>query len=90
MGIVEKVMHRLDEELRAAKVYIYISIENQWCKQILYHRLYIIDIINLNLLQILIAKGFWHNQRGVQRSMLEKMGKSFVLALQSKLEEDDR
>jgi len=56
MGIVEKVMHRLDEELRAA--------------------------------QILIGRGFWHNQRGVQRNMLEKMGKSFVLALQSKLEED--
>ena len=31
-----------------------------------------------------------HKSKGVQRNMLEKMGRSFVLALQSPLEEANR
>uniref|UniRef100_A0A0K2TWK8 Neuroglobinlike [Maylandia zebra] n=1 Tax=Lepeophtheirus salmonis TaxID=72036 RepID=A0A0K2TWK8_LEPSM len=54
MAIIEKVMHRLDDEERAAR--------------------------------ILIAYGKKHFQIGVKTEMLEKMGESFVTAVEPSLE----
>ena len=37
-----------------------------------------------------MKRGLSHKRLGVQRSMLEKMGRSFVLSIQTPLEEADK
>ena len=92
MTVVEKVMHRLDDEGKVIKVcydILKLPIQITFMNRDILFKNYI-DMISGVLLQILIKRGMVHRTLGVQRSMLEKMGRSFVLSVQTPLEEANK
>lgn len=74
MSIVEKTMHRLNDETKAALVSDFITFGLK---------------SSVTIFQILVEYGHRHKNYGVTLSMLELMGKSFVLSIQDPLAEAD-